>query len=162
MLIHHYKTTFLIWLMLLFALLGCGLVAFGVGLPLLLRPQMDFSMWVSSALGVLLGLGLPLAALGLWLSVPAIITRYDEARRTVTVEYVRPLSRKTEEYAVADIADVGLMSTGTRTFSLALALRDGERVRIDYGATSDRHQLQAKAAEIRRVLGVRPTSIVQI
>jgi hypothetical protein len=162
MLLHHYKTTFLIWLMLLFAVLGCALVGFGVGLPVLLQAEMDSSKWISSALAVLLGVGLPLGALGLWLTVPAIITRHDEARRTVTVEYVRPIGRRTEEYAVADIADVGLMSTGTRTFSLAFTLRDGERVRIDYGATSDRHQLQAKAAAIRKALGVRPTSVVQI
>ncbi|MCC7361655.1 MAG: hypothetical protein IT317_19380 [Anaerolineales bacterium] len=162
MLLHHYKTNFLIWLMLLFAVLGCALVVIGVGLPLLLQPEMDFGMWLSTGLGMLLGLGLPLGALALWLIVPAIITRYDQARRMVTVEYVRPLSRKVAEYPVADIADVGLMSTGTRTFSLAFTLRDGERVRIDYGATSDRSQLQAKAAAIRQALGVRPTSLVQI
>ena len=47
------------------ALCGAGLLVLPwpwwlrtLGLPLLLRPQMDFSMWVSSALGVLLGLGL--------------------------------------------------------------------------------------------------------
>jgi hypothetical protein len=65
-------------------------------------------------------------------------------------------------YRVIEIADVGLVATGTRTHTLALWLKNGQRVRIDYGGTPYTGSLQTRAAQIRATIGVGPTATIGI
>jgi len=155
--VHQYQPTFLRWLMPLFAALGGLIVLMSVGLPWLLRPLMDLSLWLTSGLGLLAGLAMPVGALGLWLTVPAVTTYYDAAREMVTVEYRRPFRRTIDLYRKIEIADVSLVSVGTRAFALGLKLRDGDDVRLEFGSSTDTRALWAQAARLRTALGVRPT-----
>ncbi len=160
--LHQYKTTFLLWLMPLFGVIGCLLIAMSVGLPLLLRPAADLSLWVSVGIAFAAGLAMPIGAVLMWLLIPAVTTSYDATRGLVTVAYERPLRRSEKVFSVAEIADVGLVSVGTRTFALALWLKNRERVRIDYSGTSDSGELMSKAAAMRSALGVGPTATIDI
>ena len=150
--LYQYKTTFLLWLMLLFAVIGCLPVAMSVGLPLLLHPEIAFAG----------GLAMPTGALLMWLLIPAVTTTYDPARQVVSLEYQRPFTRSEKVYRVSEIADVGMMSTGKRTFALALWLKNGQRVRLDYGGTSNTGRLQAQAAQMRATIGLGPTATIDI
>ena len=161
-LLYQYKPTFLLWLMPLFAVIGCLLVAMSVSLPLLLRPALDLGMYVSIGIAFAAGLAMPLGAVLMWLLIPAVTTTYDADRGLVTLAYQRPFTRSEKVYRVSEIADVGLMSTGTRTHTLALWLKNGQRVRMDYGGTSYAGSLQTRAAEIRATIGVGPTATIGI
>jgi hypothetical protein len=160
--LHQSHTNFLLWLMPVFAVLGCLLVAMALGLPTLLAPSDDPGIWVSIGLAFCGGLALPIGAVLLWLLLPAVTTRYYPARNLVELEYIRPLRRTVKQYPVPHIADVGTMSIGTRNHALALYLRSGEKVRLGYGATSDTATLQAQAARIRATIGVGPTATIGI
>lgn len=155
--VYRYEPTFLRWLMPLFGALGLLIMGLSVGLPWLLRPPMDLSLWLTSGIGLLAGLALPVGAVALWLTTPAVTTYYDAEREVVTLEFKRPFRRMVDIYRKLEIADVGLVSVGTRTFSLGLKLRDGDSVRLEYESSSDTRRLWAQAARLRAAMGVRPT-----
>ena len=152
--LHEYKVTFLRWLMPLFFLLGCLVLSMSIGLPFLLRPAADIGLWVSIGIAFLAGLAMPIGSILMWLLIPAITTRYDPARGVVVLEYRRPLSRSVKEYHVAEIADIGLVSMSERNYSLALMLRSGKSVRIEYSSSGHVLKLEEQAAAIKAAIGV--------
>jgi hypothetical protein len=70
------------------------------------------------------------------------------------LEYRRPLWRTVKEYPMAEVADVRAVGSGERSYSLALILRSGQRVRLDLGGSSDLAGWERKAAEIKSKLGL--------
>jgi|GEM_PF-2856466 len=158
--LHEYKVTFMWWLFPLFSVLGGLIVSLSVGLPLLLRLELDLSTLISVGIAFLAGLAMPIGAVLMWLLIPAITTRLDPARGVVALEYRRPFGRWVKEYRVAEIADVGLESMSQHSYSLALILRSGQRVRIDLSSTSDTRALGEQAARLRAAIGLQPTLLI--
>ncbi len=152
--LHEYKTTFLLWLVPLLVLLGCLSVGLSVGLPLLLRLPSDPSTWVSVAIPLACGLGLPVLALLLWLLIPEITTSHDPTGGVVSVQYRRPMGRSTKTYALADVADIRPTAAGEHSYSLALILKTGQPVRLEYSSTSNTGRLEQQAARIKAQLGL--------
>jgi hypothetical protein len=153
--LHVYKITFLRWLIPLFFLLGCMLVSMSLGLPLLLRLPSEPGVWVSAGIAFFAGLAMPIGSMLMWLFIPAITTLHDPARGVVSLDYRRPLWRSVKVYPIADINDIGLVSMGENAYSLALFLKSGKKVRIDYSSTSNTDRLQEQAARIKAALGLR-------
>src|SRR5688572_4578933 len=118
--LHEYKTGFLLWLLLLFFVIGCMLLTMSIGLLLLLRPGSDPSTQISIGIAFAAGIGMPILGVLLWLLIPSITTTHDPARRVLRLEYRRPIGRSFKEYPVAEIADIKPMSSGERTYSLTL------------------------------------------
>lgn len=152
--LHEYKTEFLLWLMLLFFIIGCMLVSLSVGLPMLVRPAADTGTTISAGIAFAAGIGMPTLGTVLGLLIPAITTTHDPARGVLVLEYRRPLGRSVKEYAVADIADIKPVSIGERTYSLALVLKAGKTVRLEYSGNSNTQPMLAAAARIKAATGV--------
>lgn len=152
--LHQYNTRFLVWLMALFFVIGCLLLGLAAGLPLALRPPAEPSLWISIGIAACAGAGLPILGGLLWLLIPAITTTFDASQRALVLEYRRPLGRTMKVYRVDDIADIGPRSAGEHTYSLALVLKTGQAVRLEYSATSDTRQMKAAAARIKAAIGL--------
>jgi hypothetical protein len=152
--LHEYKPTVLVWLIPLFFVIGCLIVATAVGLGVSLRSKLDASMYAVIIVSGLLGLGMPVLAIALWLLIPGITTTYDPGRRVLRLEYRRPLGRSVKEIPVDDIADIGLVAGTDNTSSLALFLKSGKTVRLDLSASSDRDPMRAAAARIKAAIGL--------
>jgi hypothetical protein len=152
--LYEYKTRVLFWLIPLFFVIGCMLLALAVGLPLLIRPAPDTGLYVSIAIAGLGGVGMPIVAVALWLLIPEITTTYDAARRVLVLHYRRPIGQWVKEFRADEIADISLMSMGEGAYSLALRLKSGKNVRLEYGASSDTAPKRAAAQRIKAVMGL--------
>jgi hypothetical protein len=152
--LHEYKTTFALWLMPLFFVIGCLLVAMAVGLPLLLKPPSDVGLWASAGIAGVCGVGMPILAVALWLFIPAIVTTYDASGRALVLEYRRPFSRSVKRYGVDEIQDIRPVSSGERTYSLTMVLKSGKHVRLEYSGNSNTSGMEAAAARIKAAIGL--------
>lgn len=154
--LHHYRTTFLWYLLLLFITIGCMILGMTMGFPLFMDLPDDIGVTISLALGALCGIGLPVLGLLLGLFVPAITTILDPMRRVVILEYARPLWKTVKEYPLADIADVQAMvvssDEGSAGYGVVLILKSGQTIRLEYSSTSNKRDREQAAAKIRAQL----------
>ena len=158
--LHEYKTGFLLWLMLLFFVIGCMITSMSVGLPLLLRLEADASTAVSVGIAFVAGIGMPILGVLLWLLIPSITTTHDPARGVLRLEYRRPLGRSFKDYPVDDIADIKPVSAGEHTYSLAMFLTSGKTVRLELSGSSNTQPMLAAAARIKGAIGMGERRIV--
>ena len=154
--LHEYKTTFLLVMIPLFFAIGCLITAVSFGLPRLLVNPNAPSVPGPIILGWLAGLGMPLLAIGLWLFVPAITTSYDPGRRVVVVEKRRPLGRSAAEYRVEDIAEFRPVGVGRRGYALHLILKTKQSVPLEHSSTSNVDRVRAEAAQMAQTIGLTP------
>jgi hypothetical protein len=149
--LHEAKTTFLLWVIPVFVVMGCVLVGVNVWLPLLSRPAGEASagLWVPVALAILAGLAIPVGAGLMFFLIPRITTRLDPQRRVVAMEFRRPLGRSVKEYALENIAEVAPVYVRRRS----LVLKSGENVRLDYRLLPTAEALQPQAEKIMGQLG---------
>jgi hypothetical protein len=152
--LYEYKTRVLFWLIPPFFVIGCMLLALAVGLPLVIKPAPDTGLYVSIAVAALGGVGMPILAVALWLLIPEITTTYDAARRVLVLQYRRPIGRWVKEFRADEIADISLLSMSDNAYSLALRLKSGKNVRLEYGASSDTAPKRAAAQRIKAALGL--------
>lgn len=131
----------------LFFILGCLFLAVGIGLALLIRPG-DNSFLASIGITIAAGIGMPVLSVLLVLFIPTITTILRPSQRVVELEYRRPLWTSRKVYHLADIADVRPIYIGDRGYSLALILKSGRRVRIEYSSSSDVQSREKTAANI--------------
>jgi len=154
--LHHYRTTFLWYLLLLFIAIGCMILGMTIGFPLLMDLPDEIGTTITLVLGALCGVGLPLLGFLLVLFVPAITTVLDPVRRVVVVEYARPLWKTAKEYPVADIADVQATvvssDEGSAGYGVVLILKSGQTIRLEYSSTSNKRDREQAAAKIRAQL----------
>jgi hypothetical protein len=153
--LHEAKTTFLYWVIPLFVVVACVLVAANLGLPLAARPAgapLDASFWLTGALAVLLSLGIPIGAALMFLRIPQITTTLDTQRRAVALEYRRPLGRTVKEIPLAEVAAVEPLYRGQRRYALVLRLASGETVRLDHRLLPQESQVQQQADRINAQL----------
>ncbi len=150
--LHEYKVTFLRWLVPLFFVLGCMIMALAVGLPVLLGPPFDLSLWISAGIAFFAGLAMPVGAVLMFLFIPQVTTSLDPQRRLLVMEYRRPIGRSLKEYPLTDIFDFRPLSIGERTHSLSMLLKSNKFVRLEYSATTDIGALEAQAAAIKAQL----------
>ena len=153
--LHEAKTTFLLWVIPVFVVMGCVLVGVNVWLPLLSRPagEAGAGQWVPVALAILAGLAIPVGAGLMFFFIPQITTRLDPRRRVVAMEFRRPLGRSVKEYALDDIAEVAPVYVRRRSYSLSMVLKSGENVRLDYRLLPTAEALQPQAEKIMGQLG---------
>jgi hypothetical protein len=150
--LHEYKITVFRWLIPLFFVLGCLLMSVGIGLPVLLRLPSDPGLWIAAGLAFLGGLAMPIGAVLLFLLIPQITTTLDAQRRVVVMDFRRPFGHSVKEYPVGDIADIRTVDMGENAYSLAMVLKSGKTIRLEYRSTSNTAQLQQQAGKIKALL----------
>lgn len=150
--LHEYKATFLWWLIPLFLIVGCTLVAANIWLPVMLRPPSDPGLGISIGLAILAGLAVPVGAVLMYLLIPRITTTLDPQRRVVTMEYRRPIGLSVKEYPAGDIADIKPVYVRNRSYALAMVLKSGQNIRLEYRLMPNAERLQQQAGKIKAQL----------
>jgi hypothetical protein len=130
--LHEAKATFLYWVVPVFVLLACVLVAANLWLPVLAPAAGAAPGALRLALAVLATALIPVGAALMVFLIPQITTTVDPQRRMLVIEYRRPLGRSFKEYPLTGLADIRPVMRGQRRYALVAILRSGEQVRLDY------------------------------
>lgn len=149
--LHQYRTKVLWYLVPVFFVLGCLILAMAVGFPLLWKPT-GTGVIVSIAIAVAVGILLPIVSILIVLLVPSITTLVQPDRGIIELVYKRPLWTSRKEFLFADIADIRPILIGDEALSLALILKNKSTIRIDYSSTTDREDLYRTVTEIKAKL----------
>ena len=151
--LHEAKTTFLYWVVPLFSLMACVQVALNLWLPVMAWPvgeRLEAGFWIWLGVAALVSLAIPAGAASLFLFIPSITTALDPSRRMVVMEYQRPCNHRTvTEYPLAELHDLRAVPVRRRRYALALVLRSGQPVRLDYGLRPREAQARQAADAIK-------------
>ncbi len=151
--LHNAQTTFLRWVIPLFVVMGCLLVTLNLWLPVLARSSPpDAGYWLLVGLALLASLVVPAGAALMYLLIPRIITTLDPQRRSVAMEFRRPLRPSVKEYPLRDIAGLQPVYVRNRSYALALVLKSGEHIRLDYRLMPTPERWQPQADQIQAQL----------
>ena len=150
--LHQYRTKILWYLVPLFFIIGCLILAMAIGFPILWKPT-GTGTAVSIAIAAGVGILLPIISILIVLLVPSITTVAYPERALLEMVYKRPLWSSRKEFPFTDIADIRPVFIGDDALSLALILKNKATVRIDLSSSSDRQDLYQTAAKIKEQLG---------
>lgn len=152
--LHEAKSTFLFWVIPLFVIVSCVLVAGNFWLPLMAGPPAEpgVGYWVLAGLTLLASLAIPVGAGLMFFFIPTIVTTLDPQRRVVALEFRRPAGRSVKEYPLAGIADIQPIYVRQRRYALVLVLKSGENIRLDYRLLPEEKQWRPQVERIKAQL----------